>query len=265
MGTFTQMTTGSGDGAAVGSPAGTGTDAAAFYTGIVPHVYAALRSATFDAAPYLDFVHRVGEPALELGCGDDGPFLELARRGVDIDGVDSSADMLERCQARAAAAGLKVATYRQAMQDLDLPRCYRSVYLAGPTFNLLPDDETAGRALVHVARHLEQGGEVMVPLWIPSATPVADFGQTKKTTTADGATARYTVEAEDFDDRQRTRRTRTRYELVRQDGTEIVRRDWIIHWHTPDGFAVLARTAGLEVLRTSPVQDGEFVCYLGKA
>lgn len=254
----------SGDGAAVASPAD-GTDAADFYTGIVPDVYAALRSATFDAAPYLDFVRRVGEPALELGCGEDGPFLELARCGVDIDGVDSSAEMLERCQARAAAAGLQVATHRQAMQDLDLPRCYRSVYLAGPTFNLLPDDETAGRALASIARHLEPAGEVMVPLWIPSATPVATFGRTRTTTTAAGLTARYTVESEDFDERQRTRRTRTRYELVRQNHTDVVRRDWIIHWHTSDGFAELARAAGLAVLETSPVQDGEFVCYLRRA
>ncbi len=98
-----------------------GVSAADFYTGIVTDVYAALRSTTFDAGRYLEFVRDAGQPALELGCGDDGPFLELLRRGIDIDGVDSSQDMLDRCQAQADIEGLRIATYCQPMQDLALP------------------------------------------------------------------------------------------------------------------------------------------------
>ncbi|RYJ00192.1 MAG: SAM-dependent methyltransferase, partial [Actinomycetales bacterium] len=71
--------------------------AAEFYTGIVAEVYGLLRSAHFDAEPYLAFVRSEGEPALELGCGDVGPFLELVRHGLDVEGVDSSADMVRRC------------------------------------------------------------------------------------------------------------------------------------------------------------------------
>ncbi|WP_407061585.1 methyltransferase domain-containing protein [Actinomadura napierensis] len=38
---------------------------------------------------------------MELGCGDGDPLLELRRRGLDVDGVDSSADKLERLGRRA--------------------------------------------------------------------------------------------------------------------------------------------------------------------
>ena len=89
--------------------------AADFYTGIIPDVYTALRGATFDAARYLDFVEQTGQPALELRCGDDGPFLELVRLGFDVDGIDSSQDMLDRCHARAAAENLQITTYCQLM------------------------------------------------------------------------------------------------------------------------------------------------------
>lgn len=235
--------------------------AAEFYTGIVSEVYGALRGTTFEAGRYLDFVRRVGEPALELGCGDDGPFFDLVRAGVDVEGIDSSQDMLDRCHARAVGEGLQVVTHCQPMESLDLPRRYRSIYLAGPTFNLLPDDDLARRALRSIAAHLEPDGEVLVPLWIPSATPPEQFGRTRTATTPYGATARYTVESENYDVPARTRSTSTRYELDDGAGTTRVDREWIIHWHTPDGFAELGRSAGL-VAEFSAVVDGEFTASL---
>lgn len=237
-------------------------NAADFYTGIVTDVYAALRSTTFDATRYLEFVRRTGEPVLELGCGDDGPFVELARLGIDIEGVDSSQDMLDRCHARADLEGLHIVTHCQSMENLALPRKYRAIYLAGPTFNLLPDDATARRALQGIADHLEPGGEVMVPLWIPSATSPQEYGRTREATTADGATARYIVETEDYDEARRVRSTHTRYELIRGGQTEHLRRDWVIHWHTPGSFTALASATGLEVSRITPLEDGEFTAYL---
>ncbi|GAB3537806.1 hypothetical protein GCM10027403_22800 [Arthrobacter tecti] len=233
-----------------------------FYTGIVPDVYSALRGTTFDAGRYLEFVRQTGQPALELGCGDDGPFLELVRQSIDIEGVDSSQDMLNRCNARAEAQNLHIVTYCQAMEDLALPRTYRAIYLAGPTFNLLPDDDAAYRALKGIAGHLAPGGVAMVPLWIPNRTPEQEFNQTRQATTYAGSIARYTVESEDYDETRRTRTTRTVYELRHGQQVERVRRDWIIHWHTPTGFADLAHAAGLEVIRADPLVDGEFTVYL---
>lgn len=241
-----------------------GMDAADFYTGIVPDAYEVLRSTTFDATRYLEFVRDAGEPALELGCGDDGPFFELARRGIDVDGVDSSQDMLERGRARADTEKLRIHTYCQRMQELALPRSYRSIYLAGPTFTLLPHDDTARRALMSIAAHLEPAGQAMVPLWIPSATDPREFGRTRSATTADGVTARYTVESEDYDVDRRTRTTHTRYELDRNGDTQALQRDWVIHWHTPGDFSALARDAGLTVTRLTPIQDGEFTAFLGR-
>lgn len=239
-----------------------GMSAADFYTGIIPDVYTALRSTTFHATRYLEFVGQAGQPALELGCGDDGPFLELIRQGIDVDGIDSSHDMLDRCHARAAAEDLHIVTHCQPMQALALPRTYRAIYLAGPTFNLLPDDDTAFHALKSIAGHLQPGGQAMIPLWIPNPTAESEFDRTREAAAGDAATARYTIESEDYDEVRRTRQTRTLYELRTGKHVQQVRRDWVIHWHTPAGFTELARAARLEIVHLDPIEDGEFTAYL---
>lgn len=55
-------------------------ESSGFYTGIVAELYRHLRAETFDAEPYARFVERSGEPALELGCGDGDPLLDLRAR-----------------------------------------------------------------------------------------------------------------------------------------------------------------------------------------
>lgn len=197
-----------------------------------------------------------------LGCGDGGPFLELARQGVDVEGVDSSKDMLARCHAKAAAEGLRIVTHCQRMEDLSLHRTFRSVYLAGPTFNLLPDDDSAQRALRSIARHLSPGGRALIPLWIPPATRSDDFGRTKRAVTEDSATVQYTVDSEEYDPHARTRRTRTTYRLTRGEIDEVAQREWIIHWHTPEGFRSLVLDAGFEIEDISTIEGGEFTARL---
>lgn len=224
-------------------------DAADFYTGIVADAYAELRSNTYDAELYAAFVRDVGEPALEIGCGDGDPILALRQQGFDVEGVDSSQDMLERCQHRAAAAGTRVVTHHQRMEELDLSRRFRAIYLAGPTFNLLPDDRTARRALEAIRAHLLPDGAALIPLWIPPPTPPEELGAVRSARTSDGAIARFVALSEEYDKLSRVRRTHTRYELEQAGGTEVVEREWVIHWHTEQSFGQLAAAAGLDAVR----------------
>lgn len=221
--------------------------ASQFYTGLVAELYGPLRSEVPDPAPYIRFVERHGEPALELGCGDGDPILALREHGIDVDGVDSSADMLARCRTKAAERGIEVTVYEQAIERLDLRRRYRVVYLAGPTFNLLTDDETALAALTRIRMHLAQGGVALVPLFIPDPTPDEQFGVTREHVTDDGRVQRVSAVSETRDDEHRLQTTILRYESTRDGGTEVLERPWQLHWHTQDGFAALAKAAGLEV------------------
>lgn len=251
------------------------TDAADFYTGFVADAYAALKAETFDADRYAAFVREHGGPALEVGCGDGHPLLDLVQAGLEVDGVDSSPDMIERATRAARARGLQPVLRVSRMEDMDLGRRYRSIYLAGPTFELLPDDASAARALASFRRHLHPEGQVMVPLWIPQPTPGSTFGRARRTTDPSGVELSFVALSEDLDDDTRTRRTQVRYERTAPGApTETIEREWVIHWQTPSTIATLAEAAGLRLLHLDPAGTGrdttlrpgaEFTAYLGHA
>ena len=220
-------------------------DPAAFYTGIVADLYAPLKSASRDSAPYVRLVRQNGEPALELGCGDGEPLLDLRRHGLDVEGVDSSADMLDRCRRAADGEGLSVVLHHQKMEELDLPRRYRTIFLAGPTFNLLPDDDAALGALRGIRAHLLPDGVAVVPLFVPAPTPADQLGRVRETPGADGSVLRFSILSEKRDESAHVQRAVLRYERHRGDEREIVDRTWVLHWYAPERFRELAAAAGL--------------------
>lgn len=79
-----------------------------------------------DRDMYREAIERGDGPALELGCGNGRLLLDYRNRGLDVDGLDSSADMLAIC--RADAAGVDVTLHHADWTSLDLPRRYATIY-----------------------------------------------------------------------------------------------------------------------------------------
>nr|WP_119611941.1 class I SAM-dependent methyltransferase [Streptomyces acidiscabies] len=238
-------------------------DPADFYTGIVADLYAPLKAHSQDPDLYDTFVRQAGTPALELGCGDGDPLLELRRRGLDVDGVDSSADMLARLRHRADVQGTGVTTYHQRMESLDLPRRYRSVFLAGPTFNLLPDDATALAALRGIKKHLAEDGTALIPLFTPA--PSEEIGKVRTVTAPDGTELRVSIVSERRDERARTQTTVLRYERHHGEDSVVEDRPWVLHWYPRDHFEHLAAEAGLKVTEVTGEDTGVLNLYLRPA
>ena len=247
-------------------------DPASFYTGLVADLYGPLRSVVQDPEPYARFIALSREPALELGCGDGDPLLELRGRGIDVEGVDSSADMLARCRRRAAEAGLDVVVHEQRMEELDLGgRRFRTIFLAGPTFNLLPDDEVARRALVRIRAHLEDGGAALIPLFVPDVIGEDELDRVREAVEPDGSVIRFRITSVSRDEERRVQETMTRYERLGATPSSL-ERPWVVHWHTQEGFGALAAAAGLATVAVlgadgGPVAEGAtaFAFWLRRA
>src|SRR5437773_1839305 len=64
-------------------------------------------------------IERDGQPALDVACGTGRLLLPYLRAGLDVDGCDVSADMIELCREKAASEGLSPTLFVQAMVELD--------------------------------------------------------------------------------------------------------------------------------------------------
>ena len=115
------------------------------------------------------FFRRVLEqhpgPALDVGCGTGRLLLPFLQAGHEVEGVDASADMLAILRRNAAELGLAPVVSQQRMQELDLPRTYRTIFVPCGSFQLVIDRKEAQEALRRFHTHLEPGGLLVLTLY----------------------------------------------------------------------------------------------------
>ena len=101
-----------------------------------------------------DFIGRLGAASvLDAGCGTGRVGRELARRGLDVVGVDIDPEML--AVARRTAPG--VTWHLADLATVELGRTFQAVVMAGNVMIFLaPGSE--GTVVENMARHLEEGG-----------------------------------------------------------------------------------------------------------
>jgi SAM-dependent methyltransferase len=118
-----------------------------------------------------DYIRRLIEqnpgPALDVGCGTGRLLLRYMAAGLDVDGIDTSGDMLAICRQKAEAQGLNPNLYEQALQALDLPRKYRVIFIPCGTLCLIIDRDAAQEALHRCYEALEAGGLLVFNLFWP--------------------------------------------------------------------------------------------------
>ncbi len=101
-----------------------------------------------------NFVESYGvRSALDAGCGTGRTGRELARRGLDVVGVDLDADMLETARRKAP----DVVWHHADLAAIDLGRTFECVVAAGNVMIFLtPGSERD--VISNIARHLSNGG-----------------------------------------------------------------------------------------------------------
>jgi SAM-dependent methyltransferase len=114
--------------------------------------------------PEIDYFGRFvadGQPALDAGCGAGRLLVPWLQAGYDVDGSDASADMLERCRARAAAHGHAPLLLHQRLHELDPPRRYRTIVACG-VFGLGSSRAQDEQALRCFYEALDSGGLLLL-------------------------------------------------------------------------------------------------------
>ena len=128
----------------------------------------ALFNTTGDEIAYFQRFVEAGQPALDAGCGAGRLLVPWLEAGLDVDGCDASADMIERCRERARSAGLEPTLFVQPLHELDPPRRYRTIVACG-VFGLGSTREQDEEALRRMHAALEPEGTLVLDIEVPWA------------------------------------------------------------------------------------------------
>lgn len=124
------------------------------------------RANPHELAYYVAAIGRFGEPALDLACGTGRLLVPLLENGLDVDGIDVSADMLRYAADAARAAGAAPILLRQAMHELRPARQYRTVIVCD-SWGIGGDRSRDREALRRIHAALEPGGALVLSHDLP--------------------------------------------------------------------------------------------------
>lgn len=205
-----------------------------------------------DRDLYRNLIREGDGPALELGCGNGRLLVGYLADGLDVEGVDSSADMLAICRGHAAAAGHAVTLHHADWTSLALGRTYATLYNPAGSFSLLDDEDDARAALRSWRSHLAPGGRLVISMFTPA--PERDGSRQPSwvwhvrrsaTREADGVTF-MVQQAVHGDAAAQVQHSLDRHEVWDVDGTlrTTYLRRHRIRWWTPDQLAEILRDCG---------------------
>jgi SAM-dependent methyltransferase len=106
-----------------------------------------------------------GGRALELAIGTGRIALPLAAKGVEVHGIDSSAEMVERLRAKPGGTDIPVSFGDFA--DVEVDGEFKLIYLIFNTLFALTTQEDQIRCFENVAKHLTDDGAFALSAFIP--------------------------------------------------------------------------------------------------
>jgi SAM-dependent methyltransferase len=196
-------------------------------------------------------------PALDVGCGAGRLLVRFLSYGLDVDGIDTSADMLRYCREKAEVNGMTPNLYQQSMITMDLPRHYHTIFVPCGSFALVLDRHEAIETLRRFHAHLEPGGLLAMTLLdifgpdkdIPIGALNKMWEMRNLSKFPEGAIVEVYFRADVIDRIEQVYRGVRHYRLV-QHG-EFVREQILedtFRWYTPSEIRWLLTMSGFEVL-----------------
>ena len=111
---------------------------------------------------------KPGDKILDLACGSGEHAVRLAKRGLEVVGVDIAPSLVSHCRDRAVQEGAETASFRQGdMRDLSDEGAFDAILLLSGSFGFF-DDETNEDVLARMARALKPGGHVLIDVFDPT-------------------------------------------------------------------------------------------------
>lgn len=119
-----------------------------------------------DIEYYSKKLENISGRVLEAGVGTGRMLIPLIKNGINMEGVDSSTEMLEQCRVNLKKHEVGAVLYEQDLVDLSLPHKYDAIIMPAGSFCLLPKVRIQD-TLKTFYNHLNPGGQLIVDLEMP--------------------------------------------------------------------------------------------------
>ena len=129
--------------------------------------YDALYAGHWETDTAVDRIAELAEggKVLELGIGTGRLALPLLERGIEVHGVDGSAEMVAKL--RQKPGGDRIPVVVGDFAHADAGRNFTLVVLAVNTIFALPDQAAQVECFRNAARHLAPSGRFVIEAWVP--------------------------------------------------------------------------------------------------
>jgi SAM-dependent methyltransferase len=143
---------------------------ATMYGTLVAADYDSIYEDVFDTAGAVRLACELAgtNGVLEFGVGTGRLAIPLAETGLEVHGVDASAEMLSILQRKPGSGS--VATTLGDISEVRIDRNFSLVLLSFNTIFALPDQAAQVRCFANAARHLAPGGRFIVEAWVPDVS-----------------------------------------------------------------------------------------------
>ncbi len=168
-----------------------------------------------DRTYYLQIIEKYGQPVLDVGCGTGRLLLDYLSLGIDIDGLDNSPEMLDICKEKAGISGLKPVLIEQYLENLKLPRSYKTILIPSSSLQLITEPEEAAAVLRNLKSYLLPGGVIaasIMMLWQDGDPFIAEYEKTA-VRESDGAVFRQVGQSR-YDCASECEHTEDRYQMI---------------------------------------------------
>lgn len=121
-----------------------------------------------DMEYYYENIKNIDGKILEAGVGTGRVFIPFLEKGLDMEGVDLSEDMLEICRNHLNDRNLSPRLYRENLITMDLARKYDGIIMPSGSFCLIKDYDDSIKLLKNFYRHLNPKGKIILDLLMPT-------------------------------------------------------------------------------------------------
>jgi SAM-dependent methyltransferase len=193
-----------------------------------------------DPGPAVDFLAGLAGagPALELAIGTGRVAVPLVARGVAVEGIEGSPDMVAHLRAKPGGADIPVVI--GDMADVGVSGPFRLAYLVFNTLFNLVDPARQADCFRNVARVLEPGGAFVIEAFVPDP---ADFDRDEQVRMRRVTEDSVTLRVHQYD---RSAQTFVR-QTITFDATGVHMRPFAMHYMWPEQIDRMAADAGLRL------------------